>query len=303
MWPNFDFQHNHFTYYLGKHFNIELNRNPDFLIHSVYTKNYLNYNCHRICYTGENTRPDFTRSDFHIGFDFNDHPNYLRWPLYLMNKFSPRELLMDKDLDLLATKKKRFCSFVVSNDQAKERIELFKLLSNYKKVDSGGKFLNNIGSPVADKLDFLASSKFNIAYENSSYPGYTTEKIFEAFLTNNIAIYWGNPLIHQDFNERSFINAHNFQTAEDLVEYIKYLDNDDIAYRAMLQENYFINNSIPHPFQIERFLEFFDAIFQSATSNKPVYKLNNRFEYLIDRVAATANRIKYYSGRVKNKLS
>ncbi len=222
MWPNFDFEQNHFTYYLRQYFKIEINRKPDFLIHSVYAKNYLNYNCYRICYTAENTRPDFKKSDFHIGFDFNDKPNYLRWPQFLMQKTSPNLLLKEKNIELIINQKKRFCSFVVSNDQAKERIDLFKKLSTYKRVDSGGKFLNNIGWAIADKVEFLKESKFNIAYENSSYPGYTTEKIFEAFLANNIPVYWGNPEINKDFNEKAFINAHNFRTTKDLVEYIKY---------------------------------------------------------------------------------
>lgn len=302
MWPNFDFKQNHFTYYLSQHFNIEINHNPDFLIHSIYTKNYLNYNCYRICYTGENTRPDFTKSDFHIGFDFNDNPFYLRWPLFLMNKYAPELLLKEKDINSIIAQKKKFCSFVASNDQAKERIELFQMLSNYKRVDSGGKVLNNIGSPVADKLEFLKESKFNIAYENSSHPGYTTEKIFEAFLTNNIPVYWGNPEINKDFNEKAFINAHNFKTTKDLVEYIKYIDEDESAYRSMLQESCFVNNEIPEQFQISRFISFFDSIFQQARRKKPVSKFANRIEFTCDRINYTANRIKYYSGRVKSRI-
>lgn len=302
MWPNFDFEQNHFTYYLSQHFRIEISRKPDFLIHSVYTKNYLNYNCYRICYTGENTRPDFTKSDFHLGFDFIDSPFYLRWPLFLMTKSDPELLLKEKDIDAIINQKKQFCSFVVSNDQAKERIKLFNELSTYKRVESGGKLLNNIGSPVADKLEFLKGSKFNIAYENSSYPGYTTEKIFEAFLTNNIPVYWGNPEINKDFNAKAFINAHNFKTTHDLVEYIQYIDEDESAYRSILQESCFTNNEIPAQFQISRFISFFYFIFHQAGRKKPVSKFLNRIEFMSDRINYTANKMKYYSRRVKSSI-
>lgn len=48
---------------------------------------------------------------------------------------------------------RKFCSFVVSNgfNCDKEREIFFKLLNTYKKIDSGGRFLNNIGYRVYDK--------------------------------------------------------------------------------------------------------------------------------------------------------
>ena len=62
----------------------------------------------------------------------------------------------------------------------------------YKHIDSGGKYKNNIGAPVADKLAFLSEGKFNIAFENSSANGYTTEKLIEAFAAGTIPLYWGD---------------------------------------------------------------------------------------------------------------
>ncbi|MCW3111771.1 MAG: hypothetical protein JWR18_167 [Segetibacter sp.] len=279
MWKGFDFEDNYFTIILKRYFNIILSPDPDFLIHSVYTKNYLKYNCCRICFTGENTRPDFTRSDFHIGFDFNDSPNYLRWPLYLMGRYIPEYLLEKKDPDAICAQKKRFCSFVVSNDSAKERIALFYKLSEYKNVDSGGKFLNNIGGPVSDKLEFLRGSKFNVAFENESYPGYVTEKIFDAFLTNCIPIYWGSPRIEEDFNKKAFLNMHRYKTYEELVEYIQYLDENDEAYKAILRESAFPANEIPERFRVEKFVDFFQYIFKESKKNKPVYRYENKIEY------------------------
>ena len=78
-------------------------------------------------------------------------------------------------------------------------------MSSKEKVDSGGKFLNNVGGPVTDKLSFIKDYKFVISFENSSYPGYTTEKILEPMLVNSIPVYWGNPLVYNDFNYRTYI--------------------------------------------------------------------------------------------------
>jgi hypothetical protein len=280
MWSGFDFQNNYFTIHLSRNFAIEINPKPDFLIHSVYSKNYLKYNCCRICVSGENNRPDFKRSDFHIGFDYIDNPAYLRWPLFLMGRFMPEYLLKKKDVHTIFSEKKRFCSFVVSNGEARERIDFFLSLSKYKKVDSGGRYLNNIGGPVNDKLDFLTQSKFNIAFENVSYLGYTTEKIFDAFLANTIPIYWGNPRVNEDFNERAFINVHNFESTEALISYIQYLDENAEAYKLMLNESPFLDNEIPSKFRVERFIAFFNHIFCKSVKRKFSNRFEDRVEYL-----------------------
>ena len=76
--------------------------------------------------------------------------------------------------------------------------------------------LNNVGGPVADKLAFISEYKFVIAFENSSYPGYTTEKILDPFLVCSIPVYWGNPLIENDFNKMAFLNYFDFDSESDL---------------------------------------------------------------------------------------
>ena len=65
-------------------------------------------------------------------------------------------------------------------------MNFFQRLSRRKRVDSGGRAFNNIGGPIPAgspaKLDFLRAYKFNLAFENASLPGYTTEKIVEAYV-------------------------------------------------------------------------------------------------------------------------
>ncbi len=70
---------------------------------------------------------------------------------------------------------------------------MFRFLNkNYSRVNSGGKTFNNIGGPINDKIKIFSNHNFNIAFENSSYPGYVTEKITDAFIANTIPIYWGD---------------------------------------------------------------------------------------------------------------
>lgn len=271
LFPGFDINKNHFTDILSKRFIVEISENPDFYFftHS-YTgeENYLNYNCHRIFFGGENVRADWHKCDYVIDSDFyKNNQRYLRFPLWAA--WHPEKLINQKKVELFLNKKK-FCCMVVSNAKAKERIDFFKELLKYKKVDSGGRFLNNIGSPVENKLDFIKDYKFVISFENSSYPGYTTEKLIEPMISGSIPIYWGNPVVEKDFNVNSFINIKPGSNYKDAIKKIIELDSDDSKYMAMVKEPWFYNNEVPQDLNTESFLNFFDFILDDSKTKKPV---------------------------------
>lgn len=135
-----------------------LSKHQDYLIYSVNSKDYLNFTCPRIFYTAENLVPDFNICDYGIGFhnvSFGDQ--YIRFPVYLVEGFNAYEG-EDYTLDLIRAQHKHenaekqlrnktdFCSFVYSNaEAAKCRGQMFKMLSRYKEVSSGGRYKNNIG--------------------------------------------------------------------------------------------------------------------------------------------------------------
>ena len=130
--------------------------------------------------------------------------------------------------------------------------------------------MNNIGFPVEDKLEFIKDYKFVIAFENSSFPGYTTEKLIEPFLSDSIPVYWGNPVVGKDFNTNSFINIKDTAQFDEAINKIVELDNDDEKYLAMLNEPCFVNYKIPEEFSEESILKFFDYIIQDSKSKRPV---------------------------------
>lgn len=299
FWKGFDNYNNYFTSVIGTHFAIEVNPKPDILIHSIYGKDYLKYNCIRVCFTGENTRPDFSKSDYHLGFDYNDDSRYLRWPLFLCY-YKPEELLKPKDVADILKNKTRFCAFVVSNGNAKERVDFFHALSNYKKIDSGGRFLNNLGYNIDNKLEFLKSCKFTIAYENASYPGYSTEKIYEPFLAGSIPIYWGNPDIARDFNPKAFINVNDFNSTPELIEYIAAIDSDERLFNSMVNEPCFSNNIIPESLQINYLLTFFASIFDQMGKVKPVAKYMDNLSYYNFLIRKTIFNIRRNYHKINN---
>ena len=114
--------------------------------------------------------------------------------------------------------------------------------------------MNNVGGPVKDKLEFCRGYKFNIAFENSASPGYTTEKIMEAYAAESVPIYYGNPTVETDFRPESMVRVMGEDDIERVVEEVIRLDKDDAAYLAKCRERCF---AVPDPHVYEQELESF----------------------------------------------
>ena len=242
FFSGFDESHNDFLDILSKQYEVVISDDPDYIIYSGFGYDHLKYDCIRIFFTGECITPDFNECDYAIAFDrlsFGDR--YLRVPLYNLFQYKSeydalliRPEFTEKDLKA----KKGFCSFVVSNCFADDvRAKFFDKLSEYKQVSSGGRFRNNIGGAVADKKVFQSEHKFAIAFENTSYDGYCTEKLMEAFAAGTVPIYWGDPNVAKDFNPEAFINAHDYKNFDDVIERVKQIDNDDALYLKIRNAN------------------------------------------------------------------
>lgn len=72
------------------------------------------------------------------------------------------------------------------------------------------------------KKDILSRHRFNICIENTNYPYYVTEKIWEPIKHGLLPIYYANSTIYQVFDPESFIDLKDFhQTESDLDQAIK----------------------------------------------------------------------------------
>ena len=264
FWGGFDKTNNYFYNLLKEEFDIEISSNPDYLFFSIFGNSHQNYKCVKIFYTGENIAPPLGYCQYSFSFDYlNDSRNY-RLPHYLLYD-GYYELARPKIIDdSLANRK--FCNFVASNGNCQERNQFVIELSKYKKVDSGGRWMNNIGYAVSDKRKFQSEYKFSISFENNAYrpqhPGYTTEKIMEPMTVNSVPIYWGNPLINKEFNTKSFINFYDFGTFEEMINYIINIDKDNDRYLEILRTDWFENNIIPESNKLENIKSFLYKIFK-----------------------------------------
>ena len=249
-----DKENNDFRDILRKHYDVVVSEQPDYLFYSVFGHEFIKYDCVRIFYTGECVVPDFNLCDYAIGFEQMTYGDrYIRVPLYQLFQYKAAlQAAVERSTE--SSTERAFCSFVCSNDSGMgQRQQIFDLLSQYKKVDSGGRFLNNIGGPVADKFEFDKKHKFSIAFENCIAEGYTTEKIIQAFAAGTIPIYLGNPSIVKEINPKAFVNCQDFSSLQEVVEHVIRIDTDDMLYRKMVQEPVFVG-SPPTLEDLERFL-------------------------------------------------
>ena len=262
-WPGFDKTNNYFYNLLKEEFDVEISNNPDYLFFSVFGNQHQNYRCTKIFYTGENIAPPLGQYQWSFSFEYSDDPRNYRLPHYLLYD-GYYELVRDKVIEKSMANRK-FCNFVASNGNCQERNQFVNQLSKYKKVDSGGRWMNNIGYVVDDKLKFQSEYKFSIAFENNAYrpqhPGYTTEKVMQPMTVNSIPIYWGNPLIGKEFNTKSFVNFYDFGYTSNMIEYIIELDNNSEKYLEILKTPWFTDNIIPETNKIENIKSFLYKIF------------------------------------------
>ncbi|MDR1683620.1 MAG: glycosyltransferase, partial [Candidatus Symbiothrix sp.] len=244
FWQGFDIESNFIIELLRQEYVVVIDNNPDYLFFSVFDYNHLKYrNCIKIFYSGENIEPDFNLCDYAIAFQhLNAGDRYLRHPLFVISGF---EKVENKPIDPDKALNRKFCNFVYSNWKWSDPVRetFFKKLSKYKKVDSGGRYLNNIGSPVTDKIDFIKDYKITIAFENSSQSGYTTEKLIGPMIVNSMPVYWGNPDIHLDFNKESIIFVNDYDTLDAAVDEVIRLDKDDRAYLEKLSKSWYTGQS------------------------------------------------------------
>jgi hypothetical protein len=265
FWGGFDKTNNYFYNLLKDEFDVVITSNPDFLFFSVFGNQHQNYKCKKIFYTGENVTPPLGYCDYSFSFDYLDDVRNYRLPHYLLYD-GYYELQKEKNIEQSLANRK-FCNFVASNGNCQERNQFVQLLSQYKKVDCGGQWMNNIGYAVTDKRKFQSEYKFSISFENNAYrpqfPGYTTEKIMEPMTVNSMPIYWGNPKISEEFNTNSFVNFYDFNNMNDMVEYIIELDKNNDLYIQKLKEYWFVNNVVPTNNKIENIKSFLYKIFNN----------------------------------------
>lgn len=192
-------------------------------------------------------------------FSHETQDNIVDIPLYVI--FMHDNNLLNRIVDRSNREKitkipEKFCCFIVSNESCTVRNNMFYYLSQYKKVESSGRFANNTDYVMPhmywteDFRDFISNYKFIICFENNKKNTYATEKIVNPYAAQCIPIYWGTTHIHKVFNKESmlFLEDESIESYQNIINKIIELDNSDVKYLEFINRppvskmNYFNEN-------------------------------------------------------------
>jgi alpha(1,3/1,4) fucosyltransferase len=298
FWPGFTPEHfRSFFPFVYDRYEFIPSTSPEIVFYSVFSPQFRPYADPRELYsvtrirpgpyvrvfiTGENFEPDMNACEFAMTFStLIDHPNHLRLPLWVYENrrfgYGPERLIKSADMnwERIAAEKTEFCNFVYLHG-VPFRDALFRRLSEYKKVDSAGPHLNNMGgwtvpmSPnrVAGKVEFFRRYKFTLAVENIIWPGYMTEKLVDPMYAWSIPIYVGDPQAKRDFDPAGYIDFTGYAAMNEMLEFVHEVDKNRDLYLKMLSTPYLRSNRLPAYARDETILAFFDRIAEAALSRR-----------------------------------
>lgn len=160
-----------------------------------------------------------------LGFDYTEHPKYMRFPYWLSRIFGPlatkesiHEFVTQHNISDVSHREKD-CAFVCKQDYFGDRAQMADLVEQIMPMSYPSDFRHNDddmrGKFKDDKIAYLRQFRFNLCPENSNNRGYVTEKVFEAIKAGCVPIYWGN----EGYPEPDILNPNA----------IIYLDKDNPA--------------------------------------------------------------------------
>ncbi len=259
---------NPFLPILSRRWELVSSEYPDYLMFTHEGQGHKLHSCTKIFYTQEAYAPNWNHCDYAVTSIKLDDPRAFHLPYYSLWR-TPNELVRTDGFDYRAElrRKSGFCSFLTgyADRSVAERIRFFHRLNARKRVDSAGRALNNTGWGVPwgkdPKIEFLRKYKFHIQFENRDLPGWTTEKLTDAFAAFTVPVFWGDITVKEQFNPQAFIDRRDFPSDEACIEHILKVDADDELYLEYLSATPFHGNQPNKEWDHERLLDFFEMIF------------------------------------------
>lgn len=217
-----------------------------------------------IWYTGENIRPNPGIWDRTWSFEPNSRTvGNLNFPIWWLqfpeivgaepsvksteNRLGKHQSLVDltKNRSLNTSSRRKFCcTFVNWSEPGREA--LIQSLSQLGEVDVFGRLG---GREVPNKQDVAADYKFILCAENDAYPGYVTEKLFDAWGTGCVPIWMG--IDRQNWiNPKAVVNSLDYPSLDDLLDAVAILSNDIVARERIV--NAPLLQRLPDTLMIER---------------------------------------------------
>jgi len=189
-------------------------------------------------------------------FSHETEKNIVDIPLYVVYMYDNELLNRIINKPKITKIPEKFCCFIVSNESCPARNNMFQYLNQYKKVESCGRYANNMQFVIqhhywTDEFrNFISNYKFIICFENNKQNTYSTEKIVNPYVAGSIPIYWGSSHIHNVFNKNSmlYLEDESIESYQKIINEIIELDNSDEKYLEFINRpaitdlSYFNNN-------------------------------------------------------------
>lgn len=229
---------------------VEEPQHADIVFFSCYSNDYQSVlasskQALHILFLGENVRPYFSDFDFSLTFDQCSYfCRNVYFPLWLMeinwfnkSKYPDRHTYSIDALTSWRAVDHRYREDAVcyiGNNYEPFRTTALSI------IEQAGVPVHRYGShsrPVRDKLGLLMKYRYTLCFENSYYPGYTTEKPVHSYLAGCQSIYWGCPDPVLCINENPLFFCINY-----------FDDIRNLALRIRGQSEYLLPNRKYEPF-------------------------------------------------------
>lgn len=188
-----------------------------------------------IWYTAENRRPPTDGWDATLSFDSNGWPRNAYLPFWQLNSdlfggSFPGLLGETLSIDGMLTSRQGysdvgsrpgFCCAILRNPDP-VRLKAIELLNRIGPVDIYGPLARK---PVPSKASIFRQYRFALVFENDLYPGYVTEKAFDAWHCGSIPLYWGLDSA-ESLNPKAIVNMATLADPFELVEAVADLERD-----------------------------------------------------------------------------
>ena len=141
--------------------------NPDYLLYNCFNNEDTNKSYHniiRIAVYTENIIPDINYADYFI----------VHYHIIYLDRFFKSNVFFWMNFNEIDSKRlevmnspirKKFCAAVISNCNAKFRLNFINKLNHYKKVDMGGNCNNNVHGKIKIKLNFYLNINFHLLWK------------------------------------------------------------------------------------------------------------------------------------------
>ncbi len=201
----------------------------------------------RLLFLGENIRPSYTAFDYSLSCDMSSYlGRNIYTPLWIFEvDWFNKTTYPDRNPKSLSAISNGFHYnpdtrngkiVYVGNNSEPHRISTIRCLQEH------GFSLDIYGSqtrPVRDKNLLYSQYSLALAFENSYYPGYTTEKLIHAFQSHTPVLYWG--CLDASVIKRSdFLYEFNpYDNPDDMIRFVgNFLkSNSTRFYPALVEKN------------------------------------------------------------------